>query len=153
MDRKTNAETEEFLSPYAEEMGLELLEAKWTSRGGELSLSVTVDKKGGVDLNTLEAFHHSIDGPLDEFDPTCGKPYTLNCSSAGLDRPFTTERDFLRHLGEEVEIRLYAPEEGKKVFCGTLLSCADGFVTLLADGAEKKFERAKIAKASLFIDI
>lgn len=153
MGRKSDAETREFLTPYAEEMGLEILEAKWSMRGGEVSLSVTVDKKGGVDLITLESFHHAIDGPLDEFDPTEGKPYTLNCSSAGLDRPFTSERDFLRHLNEEVEIKLYAPENGKKVYVGTLKSYSDETATILSDGVELCFPKSKIAKASLYIDI
>ncbi len=153
MARKTDAETEEFLRPIAQELGLELLEAKWSTRGGELSLSVTVDRKGGVDLDILEKFHHAVDGPLDEFDPTEGKPYTLNCSSAGLDRPFRTERDFLRHLGEKVEIRLYAPEEGKKVFEGELISYSGETAVIATEQGERSFPKEKIAKASLFIEI
>ncbi len=143
-----------FLSPVAERIGVEIVEAKWTQRKGECSLSIFLDAPKGVDLNLCEKFHLAIDGPLDELDPTFGAPYTLNCSSAGLDRPFKTQRDYQRHLGEEVEIHLYAAEEGKKVHEGVLLSCDNNTATIrTAQGEERSFGLEKIAKACLFIDI
>ncbi len=139
-----------FLEPIAERMNAEIIDANWNNR--DSSLNLFLDAKGGVDLNLLEAFHHAVDGPLDELDPTFGASYTLNCSSAGLDRPFKNARDYERHLGEKVEIRLYAPVSGKKRFEGELISF-DGNTVKISDGAEREFPVAAIAKACLAVDI
>lgn len=142
-----------YLAPVAEEVGVEIVEAKWTQRKGECALDLFIDANGGVDMNLCEKFHRAVDAPLDELDPTFGAPYTLNCSSSGLDRPFKTERDYARHLGEAVEIHLYAAEDEKKVHTGKLLSFDGETATLQTDKGEKSFPREKIAKACLFIDI
>ena len=98
MQVKPTEEVVRFLEPIAKEVGVEIVEARWNLR--EPSLTVFIDAPGGVDLILCEKFHRAIDGPLDELDPTFGAPYTLNCSSPGLDRAFTTPRDYERHMGE-----------------------------------------------------
>lgn len=150
MNIKPLAEIEEFLRPYAEEVGVEIVEVKWDGR--TRSLTVFIDKEGGVDLITCEKFHRAIDVPLDELDLTFGETYTLNCSSPGLDRPFKTEEDFLRHIGEKVEVHLYAPLGGKKLYEGVLAGYADGVIRLQADGeVEIPFE--KCSKVCLLIEV
>ena len=153
MQVKSIEEIIEFLAPYAAETGVEIVEAKWTTRGSERSLTVYIDAPGGVDLNLCERFHRAIDGPLDELDPTYGAAYTLNCSSAGLDRPFKTAKDYARHIGEKVEIHLYAAQEGKKVHEGVLLSYDGGQVVIEEESGEKAFPVDKVAKACLYIEI
>ena len=62
------------------------------------SLTIFIDNEDGtIDLDTCERFHNAIDGPIDELNPYDGA-YTLNVSSPGLDRPFKTERDFMRNI-------------------------------------------------------
>lgn len=141
------------MQPIADSVGVEILEAKWSMRGGERKLEIYIDAAGGVDLNLCEAFHRAIDDPLDELDPTYGAAYTLSCSSAGLDRPFKTERDYARHIGERIEIHLYAPIDGKKRFEGELISCEKGIVVVEAGEERKEFPLEKIAKACLSIEI
>ncbi len=148
---KSAEEIAEFLRPYAEAEGAELLEVKWDLRAR--ALTVVIDAEGGVDLNLCERVHRAIDGPLDEFDPTFGAGYTLNCSSPGLDRPFKTPRDFLRHIGEKVEAKLYAPLCGKKEFEGTLLSYDGSAVVLLTSAGEKTLRLEQIAKICLSIEV
>lgn len=143
----------EFLAPFAESVGVEILEAKWTMRGSERSLTVYIDAPGGVDLMLCEKFHRAIDESLDELDPTFGAPYTLNCSSAGLDRPLKTARDYARHTGEQVEIHLYAAQDGKKVHVGELVSYDGETVTIKTESGEKSFPVEKVAKACLYIEI
>ena len=83
--------------------------------------------------------------PIDELDPTFDKPYTLNISSPGLDRPFKTERDFERNIGKDVEIKLFAPLKGKKFLEGALIAFDENSVTVNI-GEEIKLPRNKIAK-------
>lgn len=141
----------EFLAPFAEEIGVEIVEVKWDLR--TRSLTVTIDAEGGVDLVLCEKFHRAIDGPLDELDPTFGAPYTLNCSSPGLDRPFKTARDFERHMGEKIEVHLYAPLEGKKYYEGVLTGFDGETVTFAVNGEEKNIPFEKCAKVCLLIEV
>ena len=148
MKVKPISEVIEFLEPIASETGVYIVDAEWDMR--TRSLTVYIDMEGGLDLVTCEKFHRAIDGPLDELDPTFGAPYTLNCSSPGLDRPFKKEADFLHHIGEKVEVHLYAPFDGKKYYEGKLTGFSDGNVVL--DGTLRiPFE--KCAKVCLFIEV
>lgn len=151
MKVKPVSEVVEFLNPVAEEVGVEIIDAKWDMRAK--SLTVYIDAPGGVDLVLCEKFHRAIDGPLDEFDPTFGQAYTLNCSSPGLDRPFRTPRDFERHLGEQVEVHLYAAENGKKDYEGELLSFDGETVRIRTGEGEKEFPFRKTAKVCLLIEL
>ncbi len=151
MKVKPIAEVISFLRPIAEKTGVELVDAVWNMR--ERSLTVFLDAEGGVDLVLCEKFHHAIDGPLDELDPTFGAPYTLNCSSCGLDRPLRTERDFARCIGERIEVHLYAPQDGKKYYEGELISFDGKNVTVLTEGGRKEFLFEKTAKICRYIEI
>lgn len=151
MNVKPIAEVIAFLEPIAKETGVQIVDAEWNMR--EQSLTVYIDKEGGLDLDTCERFHRAIDGPLDELDPTYGAAYTLNCSSPGLDRPFKKEQDFLRHLGEKIEVHLYAPFEGKKYYEGVLVSYTDGVITLSDGKKEKAIPFEKTAKVCLLIEV
>lgn len=148
---KPIADIAAFLEPIARETGVEIIEIKWDMRTG--TLAIFIDAPGGVDMNLCEKFHRAVDGPLDELDPTFGAAYTLTCSSAGLDRPFKTQRDFERHLGERIEVRLYAPQDGKKLFVGTLLACDGETVRIEEEGKERTFPLSAVAKASLEIEV
>ncbi len=151
MKAKPVAEIVSFLAPVAEEVGVEIIDACWDWRQNALCLFI--DAPGGVDLDLCEKFHRAADGPLDELDPTYGAPYTLSCSSAGLDRPFKTEKDYLRHVGEEVEIHLYAPLEGAKYHEGVLLGVEEGCAKVKTEKGELRFPLDKIAKACLLIEV
>ncbi len=150
MKVKSAAEIAAYLAPIAEEVGVEIVEVKW-ERGN--TLAVYIDAAGGVDLVLCEKFHRAVDGPLDELDPTFGAAYTLSCSSAGLDRPFKTEKDYLRHVGEKVEIHLFAPLFGAKYYEGTLLGLEEGYVKVATAQGEASFPLDKISKACLLIEV
>lgn len=151
MKVKTVDEIQAFLLPIATQMQIELVDVEF-KQGREPSLTVFIDVEGGVDLNTCEKFHRAIDPLLDELDPTFGAPYTLNVSSPGLDRPLKTERDFKRHMGEKMEIKLFAPQKGRKNFEAVLKGYDGKNVTLEEKGEEYLLELSKIAKISVAID-
>ena len=132
MKVKTNQEILEFLTPIAQSVGVEVAEVEF-KQGKNPSLTIFIDKEGGVDLDSCERFHRAIDAPLDEFDPTFGAAYTLNVSSLGVDRPFKTEKDFNSHLGQMVEVKLYNSIRGKKLIEGVLNSYDGKVITVKVD--------------------
>ena len=89
---------------------------------------------------------------LDELDPTYGAPYTLNVSSPGLDRPLKTQRDFDKCMGERVEVKLFAPLKGKKLFEATLVGFDGNNIELEEKGEVIKLEKTRVAKITRAID-
>lgn len=134
----------DFLVPYAQSINAEIIDVECKS-GKNAYLTVFLDTENGIDLDTLEKFHNLINAPLDELDPY-PQAYTLNVSSPGVDRPLKTERDFLRKIGKMVEVKLYAPQNGKKLFEGVLKGYDNGKVTVEINGKAVVFEQDKIAK-------
>lgn len=151
MKIKPIEEIQSALQPIADEMSIEIVEVEF-KQGKEPALTVYIDTETGVDLNTCEAFHRAIDPVLDEVDPTFGLPYTLNVSSPGLDRPFKTARDYNKAMGDKVEIKLYAPMQGKKVFEATLVGYDGNCVEVQTAKETLKLEINKIAKICRAID-
>ena len=151
MKIKPIEEIQNALQPIADEQGIEIVEVEF-KQGKEPALTVYIDIEGGVDLNVCEKFHRAIDPLLDEVDPTFGAPYTLNVSSPGLDRPLKTARDYEKCMGKKVEIKLFAPTQGKKIFEGVLKAHDENCVSIEEKGVELKFEKAKIAKICRAID-
>lgn len=150
MKTKSIEELKQLLVSIAEPMNIEVVDVEFRMSKNP-SLTVFIDTEDGVDLDTCEKYHNAIDAPLDEFDFTLGASYTLNVSSPGLDRPLKTARDFEKHLGEDVEIRFYAPEKGKKYFEGTLVGYDDNNVVVLIDEKEQKITLSKIAKMNVAV--
>ena len=144
MQIKPLNELKDFLEKISLPMGVEIVDIEWNDKTS--ALTVYIETESGVDLDTCEKFHNAIMEPIDEFDPTYDKPYTLNVSSPGLDRPFKTPRDFERNIGREVEVKLFAPYKGKKLIEGVLTSFDDNTVSVKTTAEEIKFSRNKIAK-------
>ena len=132
MKTKSMLELQEKLNEIGKPLGVTVVEIEF-KQGKNPALTVFIDKDGGIDLDTCEIFHRAIDAPIDEYDPTFGQPYTLNVSSLGVDRPFKTENDFNSHIGERVEVKLYASIRGKKFYDGILTGYDGNTITLKVD--------------------
>ncbi len=142
---------EKTFRPVVEEMGYELVEVSYEKENGGMSLIFTIDKDGGVNIDDCEIVNKKLDPMLDELNPTDDKPYTLVVSSPGLDRPLKTDRDLKRNLDKEVEITLFAKQEGKKLFVGVLKAYDDKTITLQMPKETLTFERNKIGSIKLVI--
>jgi len=144
---------EEFLTPIVEDLGYEIVEVEFAKKYNGDNLTVFIDKPGGgININDCETVHNAIDEPLDELNPTNDKPYTLNVSSPGIDRPIVTDKDFNRNLGEVLEVKLFEAIQKKKLFVGTLVDFTAETATLDIDGKTLEIERKKIAKATKYIN-
>ncbi len=133
------------INPTVTELGYEIVDVEFEKKDGNDNLTIFVDYPSGMTLDDCEKVHVAIDPLIDELDPTNGKPYVLNVSSPGLDRPFKKQRDYERNYGKEVEIKLYAPLKGKKLYEGVLLVRDDNSLTVLCDEKELTIENSRIA--------
>ena len=71
-------------------------------------------------------------------------------ASAGADRVLKKPEHFARFQGQEVEVKLYRPREGRKEFVGLLQSWEDGDVTLEINETPVRFEKKEIALVRLY---
>ena len=151
---KISEKVEEFIAPIVEalEKEIEIVEVEFAKKYNGDNLTIFIDKPGGVNIEDCELVHNAVDGPLDELDPTDGKPYTLNVSSPGIDRPIVTDKDFARNIGIEIEIKLFEPINKKKMLVGTLVAFNNDSIIVEINGENLEIERKKISKAIKFIN-
>ena len=150
--KNTAAIAEELAAPILEEMGLQLWDVVYEKEGSGWYLRYYVDKEGGIDINSCEAFSRAISDVLDEADPIDGS-YTLEVSSPGSERQLTRDWHFETLMGQQLLVRLIRPVEGVRDFIGTLTDYRDGTLTLLLDEkTEMNVERGETAFIRLYND-
>lgn len=136
-------------TPVVEQAGCSLWDVEYVKEAGEWFLRVYIDKEGGVSIDDCEAVSRPLSDLLDEADPIEGS-YTFEVSSAGADRVLKKPEHFARFQGQEVEVKLYRPRDGRKDFVGVLQSWQDGDVTLDVGGEPAIFEKKEIALVRLY---
>ena len=150
--KNTAAIAEELAAHILEEMGLQLWDVVYEKEGSGWYLRYYVDKEGGIDINSCEAFSRAISDVLDEADPIDGS-YTLEVSSPGIERQLTRDWHFETLMGQQLLVRLIRPVEGVRDFIGTLTDYRDGTLTLLLDEkTEMNVERGETAFIRLYND-
>lgn len=144
-----NSELKALIADKLTEIGYELVDVEYKNMYGDslkhLVVYCDTVPPGSFALADCEAVNAVLDPLLDEIDFTNGAAYALDVSSPGLDRPFKTQRDYERNFGKEVEVKLYAPEGGKKLYEGVLVSKDDDKLILTIDGRETELKCSAIA--------
>lgn len=102
----------DLVAPLVEDEGAELYDV--TQEGPVLR--VAVDRRGGVDLETISRLTRRISRALDDDDAAGpGGRYTLEVSSPGLERPLRTVDHYRRAEGETVKIKTRPGVEPRRV--------------------------------------
>lgn len=138
--------------PVAESIGCWVWDVEFVKEGARKILRITIDSEEGITIDECEKMHRAMDPILDEADPI-EEQYYLEVSSPGIERELRTEEHILACEGWDVEVRLYAPLDGSKLFRGVLLEPdAEGQIRIEADGAVKVFPRAAVAKIRTYFE-
>jgi ribosome maturation factor RimP len=139
-------DVEALVGPVVEASGLELWEVSFRGEGGRSVLRVSVDREGGVDLDTIAAVSERLSRRLDleDFGP---RGYTLEVSSPGLERPLRTPGHFGRSVGQKVKVKTKEPVSGSKVHEGALVSADAEAIVVASEGGELRVPYADIASA------
>lgn len=117
-DRVTALRAE--LDPIVESLGLSIYDV--TLGGSDRpTLTVLLDRKGGVDLDSLETATRTLSAALDALDPLKGR-YLLEVSSPGLERPLRTLQHFSAAAGESVTLKIRDTEGHVDRIRGTIVS-------------------------------
>ena len=132
----------------ADKMSYELVDAELVKEGPGRYLRIYIDRPGGISLDELEAYHREIQPQLERVDYDF-----LEVCSPGLDRPLKKERDFERALGQKVEVRLFKPLDGKKLFEGALRAWNAETVTIEDASGLREIPRRGVALIKPVIEI
>lgn len=146
------ARTEALLLPIMEEMHFELVDVEYVKEGSTWYLRAYIDKEGGITVNDCEAVARRMNDLLDEKD-FIADSYVFEVSSPGLGRPLKKEKDYVRSMGKEIEIRTYRAINREKEFYGILSAYDESTVTIETENGEKMtFEKPDIALIRLAFD-
>ena len=131
--------TEELITPILDRMNFELVDVEYV-------------KEGGITVNDCEAVAREMNEILDRED-FVEDSYVFEVSSPGLGRPLKKEKDYIRSMGREVEIRTYRAINREKEFYGILSAYDENTVSIKTeDGTEMTFEKSDIALIRLAFD-
>ena len=131
------------VSPLLADLGLEVYDVEHA--GG--TLRITVDREGGVDLDTIALATRIVSRELDHSDPIPGR-YTLEVTSPGLERNLRTPGHFERAVGTVVNVRTHPDVEGERRVRGELAAAdGDGITVKQDDGVERRLRYDEIERA------
>ena len=154
MSKKENYEskTEALLLPIAEKNHVEIYDVEYVKEGSDYYLRAYIDKEGGITVNDCEAVAREMNEILDRED-FVEDSYVFEVSSPGLGRPLKKEKDYVRSMGKEIEIRTYRAINREKEFYGILSAYDESTVTIETENGEKMtFEKPDIALIRLAFD-
>jgi len=144
------ARTEKMLQPLMERFGLELVDVEYVKEGSDYFLRAYIDKEGGVTIDDCETVSRPLSDMLDEED-FIPDAYILEVSSPGLGRQLKKEKDFIRSIGKEVDVKLYKAVEKRKEFSGILLENDIDYIVIEEDGKELKFLKKDLSLVRLTV--
>jgi len=117
------------------------------------TVQVMADRADGSTLRVedCEIISRACGAVLDVADPIPGE-WTLEVSSAGIDRPLTRRRDWNRFAGHMARVEMAIPFEGRRRITGIALGAdAASARVRLDDGSELALPLADIRRAKLVL--
>jgi ribosome maturation factor RimP len=114
------------VAPSLEEAGLELFDVEHA--GGVLK--VTVDRPGGIDLDTISEATRVVSSVLDREPDVIDGRYLLEVSSPGVERPLRRPEHFRGAIGSTVVVKTDATAEGERRLEGVLEAADDDGVVV-----------------------
>src|SRR3982750_2059422 len=120
--------------PVLQGMGYRLVRIKISGESGCTVQIMAERPDGSMQIEDCEAVSRALSPVLDVADPI-DRPYRLEISSPGIDRPLVRRSDFERHAGHLVKIEMAVAHQGRKRFRGTLETVEGDAVRLHRDDA------------------
>lgn len=115
----------EKILPLFANTGIRLIEVEYIKKNDGMHLIVYIDRDEGLTLDDCVFVNDLIDEALDELNPTDDKPYALDISSYGLDRPLKYDWQFDKYMNKMVTVKLYRKIGDLKEFDAVLVNYTD----------------------------
>ncbi len=135
---------EQLLGTTITGLGYELVHAEFPGRGRLIRLFI--DRPGGITSDDCAFVSNHLSRVLTVENIDYDR---LEVSSPGLDRPLKSLQDFERFAGQEAELKLRLPLNGRKKFVGILKGVQEQAVLLEMEGTLLTLQVADLDKARL----
>ena len=153
MSKKEEYESkfEKMVQPVCDRFNYELVDVEYVKEGSDYYLRAYIDKEGGITIDDLVEVNHILSDQLDaeDFIPDA---YILEVSSPGLGRQLKKEKDFVRSVGKQIDVKLYKAIDKRKESSGMLKENTENAIVLDEEGNLFTFEKKDISMARLTID-
>ncbi|MFT8718427.1 ribosome maturation factor RimP [Acetobacter sp.] len=140
------------IAPTIEDLGFEIVRISVLGREVP-TVQIMADRADGmlITVEDCEQISHAVGAVLDVEDPIPGN-WTLEVSSAGIDRPLTRPKDWDRFAGHLAKAEVLVPVEGRRRFSGIVLGASEeGGRLRLDDGKEVVLPFRELKKARLVL--
>ncbi len=140
------------VAPVIAGMGYELVRVAVLGRERP-TVQIMADRADGalIGVDDCEAISHAAGAAIDVADPLPGA-WTLEVSSAGIDRPLTRVKDWVRFAGHQARAEMAVPLDGRRRFVGIVLGADEQAARMrLEDGSEVALPLADIRRAKLLL--
>ncbi len=143
----------EIAEPLADEIGIWIWDVEFVKEGARRVLRITVDSEEGIGIEDCERLHRAIDPLLDAAD-LIEEQYYLEVSSPGVERELKNDIHIEACEGWDVEVKLYAPKDGSKLYRGQLLPLTENGDIAIRVGEETVvFGRSTVAKINTYFEL
>ncbi len=142
----------DLIIPSLVDMGYELVRVAIMGRERP-TVQIMADRADGamITVEDCEKISHAVGAVLDVSDPITGN-WTLEVSSAGIDRPLTRVKDWNRFAGHAAKIEMVVPVEGRKRFTGVVLGADAEYGRLrMDDGSDALLPLIDVRRARLVL--
>jgi ribosome maturation factor RimP len=132
-------------------MGYELVDLEQSNRGKLLQVFIDLPHVVGAPEKSITVEDcQAVSNQLTRLFAVEGVDYDrLEISSPGMDRVLRKPADFERFAGEQVNMKMRLPVNGRKKFAGVIRSVVDGRVELDIEGGSVSLELVNLDKARL----
>ena len=140
------------ITPQLLNLGYELVRVAVLGRERP-TVQVMADRTDGsqISVEDCERITHAVGAVLDVEDPL-PSAWTLEVSSAGIDRPLTRVKDWERFAGHQARVEMTMPHEGRRRFTGIVLGADDTHARLrLDDGSDVALPLGDMRRAKLLL--
>jgi len=140
-------EIEPEIAQMLEAFGYELVLAELKGPAGGQSLTLYVDKPGGMHSSDCAEMAKKVSVLLETIDSSRHN-YEIVISSPGVDRPLARETDFERFAGEMARLTL-EKAEGRQTLTGTIKGLTGSCVVMQIDGDTVEIALSSLVAARL----
>ena len=117
---------------------------------GSRVVEIFIDGDQGILVDMLVKYSREISFMLDTEDFIDGK-YKLEVSSPGLDRPLSALRQYTKHIGRKLKVKIQT-SEGSTVQKGVLADVGDDFIELTVANKEiRKIAFSEILESKVIL--
>lgn len=112
------------LESYLKENDLTLYDVEMVKEFGFLILRVSIDKKGGIDVDSLAKANEYLSEKLDSYDADWPE-YMLEVCSPGAEKPLRNMQEIQDNIGAYIHVEIL-----NMIYEGVLLSALDNNITM-----------------------